>query len=152
MRVATRWIGGGVVAVALGIQAIPYGHRHLNPPVRGEPPWDSPATRALAVRGCFDCHSNQTVWPWYASVAPASWLVQHDVDAGRKHLNFSEWDQPQRHAHHATEEVHDGGMPPWWYPWDRLSRADRDALARGLASTIGPAPEGQDHHDDDDDD
>jgi hypothetical protein len=44
-------------------------------------------------RACYDCHSNETVWPWYAHVAPVSWLLHRDVVEGRRHLNFSEWDQ-----------------------------------------------------------
>jgi len=45
----------------------------------------------MARRACFDCHSNETVWPWYSSIAPVSWLVQRDVDEGREKLNFSDW-------------------------------------------------------------
>ena len=53
----------GTFIIILGIQAIPYGRNHTNPPVTVEPAWDSPETRKLVVRACFDCHSNQTVWP-----------------------------------------------------------------------------------------
>jgi hypothetical protein len=61
-----------------------YGRDHSNPPVRIEPRWDRARTRELAVRACFDCHSNQTRWPWYSHVAPISWLVQHDVEEGAR--------------------------------------------------------------------
>ena len=74
-------VGGFVVLVVVLfglIQLVPV--QRTNPPVVAEPPWDSPETRALAVRACFDCHSNETVWPWYAYVAPVSWLVAHDTD------------------------------------------------------------------------
>jgi hypothetical protein len=47
--------------------------------------------RALVKRSCADCHSNQTVWPWYSYVAPMSWLVERDVRQGRDHMNFSRW-------------------------------------------------------------
>ena len=47
----------------------------------------------MLKRSCMDCHSNQTVWPWYSYVAPMSWLVERDVRRGRDHMNFSEWDQ-----------------------------------------------------------
>src|SRR6266516_1325752 len=47
--------------------------------------------RALIRRSCADCHSNQTVWPWYSYVAPVSWLVERDVRHGRDHMNFSRW-------------------------------------------------------------
>ena len=59
-----------VVALALLIQLVPYGRAHTNPPVVAEPNWDSPQTRELAVRACFDCHSNETTWPWYSNIAP----------------------------------------------------------------------------------
>ena len=47
----------------------------------------------LFKRSCMDCHSNQTAWPWYSYVAPASWLVERDVRRGRDHLNLSHWQQ-----------------------------------------------------------
>jgi mono/diheme cytochrome c family protein len=81
-----------VLLVAVLIQLIPFGHSHTNPPEAGEPAWNSPATRELIHRACFDCHSNESVWPWYSNVAPVSWLVQRDVNEGRSHLNFTEWD------------------------------------------------------------
>ena len=64
--------GTAVIALLLLIQLVPYGRNHANPPVRQEPAWDSPQTRELAVRACYDCHSNQTAWPWYTNVAPIS--------------------------------------------------------------------------------
>ena len=60
-------------------QLIPFGRSHTNPVVVKEPTWDSPTTRDLAKRACFDCHSNETVWPWYTNIAPVSWLTQRDV-------------------------------------------------------------------------
>jgi len=57
-----------------------------------------PEVRSILRRACYDCHSNETVWPWYSNVAPASWFLTDHVDHGRKHLNFSDWTQPQRHA------------------------------------------------------
>jgi hypothetical protein len=70
-----------VVALAMlaVIQAVPYGVNHTNPPVRVGPPWDSERTRHLAGRLCFDCHSNETAWPWFSHVAPISWLIQRDM-------------------------------------------------------------------------
>ena len=99
----------GVLFVVL--QLAPKGRNHTNPPVTKEPAWSSPEVRALAARACFDCHSNETKWPWYASVAPASWLVEHHVEEGRGELNFSEFDKPQRHAKDAAEELREGEMP-----------------------------------------
>ena len=80
-----------IIGLFVLIQVVPYGRNHANPPVLNEPRWDSPKTRQLAVRACYDCHSNETIWPWYSNVAPVSWLVQKDVDQGRDEINFSEW-------------------------------------------------------------
>jgi hypothetical protein len=134
-----------VLALAVLIQLIPYGRRHTNPPASAEPAWNKPETRALAKRACFDCHSNETVWPWYSHVAPMSWLVKHDVDEGRHELNFSEWERPQEDAHKAAKMVLKGRMPLRKYllmhPSARLSATERDTLAAGLDATIGvPGP------------
>jgi mono/diheme cytochrome c family protein len=129
------------VLVGLAIQAVPYGHRHTNPAVRQEPAWDSARTRVLAVRACFDCHSNQTAWPWYANVAPASWLIQHDVDEGREVLNFSEFDRAQPKAVDSAGETQKAEMPPWYYTLHgraaRLSASERHDLIAGLRATFG---------------
>lgn len=145
-----RW---GLIAFGvlfLGIQAIPYGRKHTNPPMRVEPTWDSLQTRELAVRACFDCHSNQTDWPWYAHVAPFSWLVQDDVDEGRKKLNFSEWNRVQDHADHSAKMVREGTMPLWRYvvfnPKANLSSDERQALIRGLVATFGEEEQHEEKH------
>jgi mono/diheme cytochrome c family protein len=132
-----RWVVSAGALLLVVIQILPFGRDHANPPVRQEPPWNAPETRKLAVRACFDCHGNQTVWPWYADVAPISWLVQRDVDEGRKKLNFSEWDRPQKQARESGGEVRKGSMPPWYYPWARLTAAERQALIQGLEGTLG---------------
>lgn len=80
-----------ILALALfAIQLVPYGRDHTNPPARSEPPWSNAAARSYAVRACYACHSNETAWPWYSSIAPVSWLMQRDVEQGRAKLNFSE--------------------------------------------------------------
>ena len=147
-RFNRRWWYWSVVAVVtaiLGMQLVPYGRDHANPPLGGEPTWDSPVTRTLAKQACFDCHSNETEWPAYASLAPVSWLVQHDVNEGRATLNFSEWARSQKEAGEAAEAVMQGEMPPAPYrlahPGARLSAADRERLALGLARTLGMGSE-----------
>jgi mono/diheme cytochrome c family protein len=137
------WVRTGLLLVLafVAIQFVPYGRDHVNPPVAAEPTWDSPETRALAKQACFDCHSNETEWPAYSQVAPVSWFIQHDVAEGRAVLNFSEWQRPQEEATEAAEEVLEGEMPLRTYQLmhahARLSTADRDRLARGLARTLG---------------
>jgi mono/diheme cytochrome c family protein len=127
----------GVLGLLL-IQLVPYGRDHTNAAVVREPAWDSPATRATAVIACFDCHSNETVWPWYSNIAPISWLLQHDVDEGRKKLNFSNWTEGQGLA--APLLVESDKMPPLRYvlahPEARLSDADKAALIEGLTATL----------------
>ncbi|MCB8945661.1 MAG: heme-binding domain-containing protein [Ardenticatenaceae bacterium] len=141
----TRIIKIGLVAGVGGfllIQLVPYGRNHNNPPVLSEPNWDSPQTRELADRACFDCHSNETVWPWYSHVAPVSWLVQHDTDEGREHLNFSTWNEggKGREPDEAMEVIAEGEMPPPVYlithPEARLTAVEKEALMQGLRATI----------------
>lgn len=129
-------------ALFLLVQAVPYGRDHGNPPVVREPRWASPDTRTLAKRACFDCHSNETVWPGYATVAPLSWLVRHDVAEGREELNFSDWTDGRREGERPgkiREEVEQGEMPPLAYrlmhPEARLDAGERKRLAEGLQAT-----------------
>ena len=131
-----------VLIVAVLIQFVPFGHTHTNPPQTGEPPWNSPETKALIRRACFDCHSNETVWPWYSHVAPVSWLLQRDVNEGRSHLNFTEWNLPQKHAKDVASEVKQGDMPPWFYlpmhATARLTDVEKQAVIAGAEKSLGP--------------
>ncbi len=139
-----------IVVIGLAIQLVPYGRAHTNPPVVQEPAWDSATTRDLARVACFDCHSNETVWPWYANVAPSSWLLEYDVSAGRQHLNFSEWQNPQRHAKDAAEEVRTKDMPQFPYPLmhagARLTDGQREQFAASFEKMFGKNVEGDKAH------
>lgn len=109
---------------------------------------------ALLTRACYDCHSNQTRWPWYSWVAPVSWLIERDVALGREQLNFSEWRSyyPQtrtRKLQWMGRELREGSMPPWSYrlmhPRARLTEAERAMLVRWIESeTSAPAPQNHD--------
>jgi hypothetical protein len=127
-----------------------------NPPVTAEPQWDSASTRELAKRACFDCHSNETVWPWYASLPIVGAVVSDHVQDGRAMMNFSEWDQPQEGAHEAVEVILEGEMPPGYYTLlhgsANLSEAETRALVEGLRATIGAGGEQEEHEDEEDDD
>jgi len=129
-----------VVGVLALIQLVPYGRDHKNPPVQQEPNWDNLRTRELAVGACFDCHSNDTEWPWYSNVAPFSWLIQRDVDEGRQRLNFSEWGRGRQEAREIGEVVREGEMPPLQYrvmhTSARLSVQEKEALMNGLAASL----------------
>jgi hypothetical protein len=141
---AMLYVLGFMVGLFGVMQLIPYGRTHSNPPVSGEPPWDSPRTRELAKRACFDCHSNETRWPWYANVAPMSWVVEFDVEVAREVINFSEWSADWRQiyplAPHSGESVINGGMPTMKYrmahPEADLTHEETVELARGLDATM----------------
>jgi hypothetical protein len=78
-------------------------------------------------RACGDCHSNQTHWPWYSHVAPLSWVITDDVNEGRRHMNFEDWEalaDPKQANDRLTgicEEIKQRGMPPFSY---RLAQED----------------------------
>lgn len=136
-------VRGAIVLVAVGlvgliaIQLVPV--ERTNPPVISEPNWDSPETRALAQRACFDCHSNETAWPWYSQVAPVSWLVADHVIEGRDKFNMSEW--PSGEGDEAAETVAEGEMPLFGYvlmhPEAKLTPAETEQLIAGLKATFG---------------
>lgn len=131
----------GLFALFLLIQLVPYGRSHSNPVVQSEPAWDSPDTRLLAQRACFDCHSNEVVYPWYSNVAPVSWLVQRDVDEGRMEMNFSEWEQGgSEDFEEISDMISHGGMPPAKYllmhPSAKLTDAEKAQFLLGLQTTL----------------
>ena len=130
-------LGIGVL-VLVGLQLVPYGRNHANPPVQTAPQWDSPRTRELFTRACADCHSNETVWPWYSNIAPVSWLVQRDVDEGREKFNIS---IGSGKADESAEKVADGEMPLAIYtilhPEANLTAAEKQELIQGLVATFG---------------
>lgn len=137
-------------AAAIVAQAVPFPTFPGNPEVRREPTWDSPRTRELAVRACFDCHSNETKWPWYSHVAPAKWIVRHHVEEARHELNFSEFDRPQDEAKEAAKMVRQGEMPLPGYLWLHdsagLTEAERAELVAGLVRTLGEEEEKEGAH------
>ena len=140
-RNGVRMLGGLGILLFISIQLVPYGRAHTNPPVRAQSAWDSPRTQELFGRACADCHSNQTIWPWYSNVAPVSWLVQWDVDRGRAEFNVSLAPPAWGEAHEAAETVQEGEMPlavyQWLHPEARLSPAERAALVQGLHAAFG---------------
>lgn len=131
----------GVLLLGVIIQLVPYGRAHANPPVIAEPRWDSAQTREVFFNGCADCHSNQTVWPWYSNVAPVSWLITRDVQEGRAGFNVSEWGRPENEGDDSAETVQEGTMPPWFYtplhPAANLSSGEKQAFIDGLIATFG---------------
>ncbi|MFQ5575772.1 MAG: heme-binding domain-containing protein [Anaerolineae bacterium] len=139
LRRLIKLMAGAVTLAVLGLlaaQLIPV--TKTNPPVTDEPAWDSPQTRELARRACFDCHSNETNWPWYSNIAPVSWVIISHVNEGRRKVNFSAWSPRQQRE--VIETVLEGEMPPLYYrltnPQARLTQAQTQALVNGLQATF----------------
>ena len=129
-----------IVVIFVGMQAIR--------PTLSNPPVDelqtingrtqmTPQVAAILDRSCRDCHSNNTVWPWYTQIAPVSWWLSNHVHDGRRNLNLSEWgklasDRQDRKLRQMCDEVQDGAMPLSSYlpmhPTAKLSDQDKKVL------------------------
>ena len=109
-----------------------------------------PDVAAMFHAACYDCHSDETRWPWYSRVAPMSWQVAQDVNDGRRHINLSEWptdnpDLARKKIQHMSDEIDDGDMPLKKYTLihkdARLTAEQRDTLTQWLdtqSSTLKP--------------
>ncbi len=133
---------GSLAAALLVIQLVPA--RVTNLPSKDALP-APPEVQQTLRRSCYDCHSNQMRWPWFSRIAPLSWLVAHDVELGRKEINFSEWDEyypatRRRKLQWMQRSLHTEAMPPWPYrlmhPSSALSQHDRDQLDRWIATEL----------------
>lgn len=136
-----RWPLGVGIAVFVAIQFVPYGWWHENPAVVAEAPWPSEEARRIARQSCYSCHSNETDWPLYSYVAPASWLVRSDVENGREELNFSDWPEFADEAEDAVEMVRSGEMPKRQYTLIHrdaaLTEEEADVLVAALLDMGG---------------
>ena len=123
-----------VIAGVVLLQLVPVDR--TNPPVTSEIAAPAPVMEVLQT-SCYDCHSNETDWPWYSNVAPVSWLISKHVQIGREQLNFSHWgelsDEDREHAlGEIWEEVERGTMPHRgymrWHTEARMSPAQMQIL------------------------
>jgi len=130
----------GAIGLFLLIQLIPFGHNRTNPPVVAEPNWSSPEARALVKEHCFQCHSNETNWTWYANIAPGSWLIAFDVIEGRDAFNFSDWNNRPGELDEMVGAIQEGEMPPiqYWifHPNSKLDAQQKQDLINALESSI----------------
>jgi hypothetical protein len=113
--------------------------------------------QSVLKRSCYDCHSNNTTYPWYDNIQPVAWWLSHHIHEGKEELNFSEFTAyPPKKARHKLEEVGeavtDGWMPLGSYLWihhDAKLKPEEAKLiadwADGLRKQI-PAPEGEEEH------
>lgn len=135
------WIAGIIIAAFVLIQLVRFVVPEFkldNPPVAQQIAWSSPEAEQLWKQACADCHSNETVYPWYSYIAPFGWLVAHDVHEGRVALNIStarriEWDE-------MVELIERGEMPPPIYlplhPEANLTAAQQETLIAGIRATF----------------
>ena len=123
-----------MVVILIAIQFIPVNK--TNPPVTAE--LNAPVEiMSVFKKSCYDCHSNETEWPWYSFVAPISWIVSGDVKDGRLHLNFSKWENFSRKdivkmKEEIWEEIERGKMPLGKYifmhPEAELDHKEKDLI------------------------
>jgi hypothetical protein len=136
---------GALIAGAQGVR-----FARTNPPVRSNLAAPIEVVRILR-HACYDCHSNETEWPWYSVVAPASWIVHREVTEGRRRLNFSDWEEYASDPDTAARKlgqiatfVANGDMAPWYYvmlhPTTRLTGAQRAAVIRWAQQAPVPRP------------
>jgi len=90
---------------------------------------------------CYDCHSNNTRYPWYNTIAPVSWILKNHIDEAKDELNFSEWNtysvKKKKHKiHEMEEEIEAGEMPLKSYTFIHrnaiLSKSDKKIFLKWL--------------------
>ena len=142
LRLWARRTGLAVVAFLLVSQLVPI--RHSNPPVNSSQTVYAtesvpPGVKAVFENSCKNCHSNETTWRWYSYVAPASWIVAHDVHQARKKMNFSEWGtysakRKEEKLEDICDEITNGGMPDFKYALvhrsARLTQQQREEVCK----------------------
>lgn len=134
-----------VAVVAVAMQLVPLDRS--NPPVQEEIQ-APPQVMQILRTSCYDCHSNQTTWPWYSWVAPISYLVVYDVHEGRDELNFTEWNRydptrREKKIREVAEEVGEGKMPLPIYLLTHRGAAMTEESRRTLEEWARTIPGGQ---------
>jgi hypothetical protein len=108
-----RWLLFLLIGVLIASQFVKV--ERTNPAVTAD--LKAPAeVKKIFNQSCYDCHSNETDWPWYSYIAPVSWLIIDDVNGGRKQLNFSEWERLSSKKRNELKkeiwtEIKEGNMP-----------------------------------------
>ena len=108
---------------------------------------------AVLDRSCRDCHSNNTVWPWYTQIAPLSWRMASGVAEGRKAVNFSEWasdppDVQRMLLSVSCQDARSGKMPgPYTFvrPETKLSPQDIETTCVAARQAEANAADGRRH-------
>jgi Haem-binding domain len=140
-----KWILAGAVVLFVALQFT--NPPHTNPPVKNDflarmnPP---PKIAAKFRSACYDCHSDETQWPWYSHVAPMSWKVVEDVNVGRSQLNLSEWPTDPKRAwkkmETMSEDIDQKDMPLKKYTLihkdARLTDEERNEMTQWLDKQV----------------
>jgi hypothetical protein len=121
MKRILKWLGLPLAVIFLSLQL--FNPPRTNPPVKTDFLASMNPPKTITdnfVAACYDCHSYQTKWPWYAHVAPMSWLIVNDVNEGRANLNLSEWPagdakRAARRLENMSEKIDNNEMPPKKY-------------------------------------
>jgi mono/diheme cytochrome c family protein len=140
------WSGLGAVVALVVLLTVGAILLETNPPVKQEPTWDSPQTKALAQRACYDCHSNETQWPLYTKLPVGSWLAVFDMLRARRVFNLSEWGtvpikgEKGSGVSDVVNVINDGSMPPTIYtmmhPDAILTAQEKQQLIQGLQNSL----------------
>lgn len=147
LRKIVLGIAAIIILVFIGLQLIPpekvfpdYKYTG-NPPVDAHFQWNSPQSEQLARAACYDCHSNETRYPWYSHFAPISWLVNRDVNVARDNMNFSTWSKQDFDVNDMIDQIQEDAMPLPIYlplhPEAQLTAAQKQQLIAGIQATFG---------------
>jgi hypothetical protein len=144
MKRIVKWVVVALVIVFAALQLVQPSR--TNPPIKTDflkATAAPPDVAAMFRASCYDCHSDETRWPWYSYVAPMSWQVAQDVNDGRPHVNLSEWpadnpDLARKKIENMSDEIDDGDMPLKKYTLihkdARLTSQERDTLTQWLGT------------------
>jgi len=98
---------------------------------------------SILKKNCFDCHTNQTRYPWYAEVAPVSYWLNDHIIHGKKHFNMSEWNsysvkKKSKKMDELIEEIEEGEMPLNSYTWihGSITKEEKEILVQWATMTI----------------
>jgi hypothetical protein len=127
--------------VLLGIQFIPI--KKTNPIITQD--IQAPAeVKSILRTSCYNCHSNETKWPWYSNFAPVSWMIINDVSDARNKMNFSNWnkisfEKQEELKKDIWDEVRQEDMPPTLYtyvhPESKLDLLQKNIIKKWITGT-----------------